>query len=58
MTNIELVDEAYLLCYCRLPSAAERLEALQTLPERSQRRRAVEDLFWVLLNTPEFSFID
>jgi hypothetical protein len=29
-----------------------------TLPAREQRRAAVEDLFWALLNTPEFLFID
>lgn len=57
-SNESLVDEAYLLIYSRLPQAEERQAALEFLPEPAMRRRAVEDLFWALLNTPEFSFVD
>ena len=58
LTNPAIVEEAYLLAYSRLPTEDEKQRALEYLPEREQRRRAVEDLFWALLNTPEFSFID
>ena len=58
LSNEAIVEEAYLLAYSRLPNADERQIALEFLPERDQRRRAVEDLFWTLLNTPEFSFLD
>jgi hypothetical protein len=58
LTNPAIVDESYLLVYSRMPSADEQQRALEILPERDQRRRGVEDLFWALLNTPEFSFID
>ena len=57
-TNAQIVEEAYLLTYCRFPRDEERKLALAYLPDGPQRRRAVEDLFWVLLNTPEFSFVD
>lgn len=56
-SNARLVEEAYLWVYSRLPTDDEKKGALEFLPERD-RRRAVEDLFWVLLNTPEFSFVD
>lgn len=58
MSNEALLEEAYLLIYCRFPTAEERQTGLAYLPAPDQRRRAVEDLFWALLNTPEFSFID
>ena len=58
LSNEALIEEAYLLVYSRFPATEERQVASELLPERSQRRRAVEDLFWALLNTPEFSFVD
>ena len=58
LSNPAIGEEAYLLVYSRLPNADEQQRALEFLPERDQRRRSVEDLFWALLNTPEFSFVD
>ena len=58
LSNESIVEEAYLLAYSRFPTAEEKQGALEFFPEQSQRRRAVEDLFWALLNTPEFSFVD
>jgi len=58
LSNEQLVEEAYLWVYCRLPTAEERQVALELLPAPPDRRKGVEDLFWVLLNTPEFSFVD
>jgi hypothetical protein len=57
-SNDSIVEEAYLLIYSRFPTADEKQAALEFLAEGSGRRRAVEDLFWALLNTPEFSFVD
>jgi len=51
----EIVDELYLLVYCRYPSATERPTA-EGLFEGVSRRQAIEDLLWALLNTPEFVF--
>ena len=58
LSNLDLVEEAYLLVYSRFPNSEERQQALSFLPEKAMRRAAVEDLFWALLNTPEFSFLD
>ncbi len=56
-TNAELVEECYLRLYCRFPTEHERQKALAILPAKD-RRPAVEDLFWALINGPEFLFID
>lgn len=57
-SNEKIVDETYLLVYCRLPKDDEKQGALEFLAQGDQRRRAAEDLFWALLNTPEFLFLD
>lgn len=54
-----LIDEIYLLAYCRYPSDAERKNALtRLLKPGSNRRQVTEDLLWALVNTPEFLFKD
>ncbi len=58
MSNSQVVEEAYLLTYCRLPTTEEKQVALTSFPASGDRRAAVEDLFWVLFNTPEFYFVD
>lgn len=54
-----IVEELYLLTYSRLPTDGERQvsEALFSDP-KIDRRGAVEDLLWALLNAPEFVFKD
>ena len=56
----KIVEEAYLLCLSRLPTERERNDFVALLGESSgnEKREAVEDLFWALMNTPEFLFID
>lgn len=56
-----IIEELYLLCFSRKPSAQElnRAKAVFTDPETLKsgtrpRRVAVEDLLWALLNTAEF----
>ncbi len=53
-----LVEELYLLVYCRYPADEEKKAALEVLAGREKKRSALEDLFWALLNTPEFLFVD
>ncbi len=57
-SNEKIIEEAYLLVYSRLPTDDEKQGALEFLTKGDQRRRTVEDLFWALLNTPEFLFLD
>ncbi len=55
-TDSELIEELYLLAYCRLPTDDERQKLLPLF--KSDRARSTEDLMWALLNTPEFMFKD
>jgi hypothetical protein len=58
-TDAEIVDELYLLCYCRPPASDERAACLRWFARPGlKRRQAVEDLLWAMLNTPEFVFVD
>ncbi len=58
-TSAAIVEELYLWAYCRPPIAQEMTTALEFFAESvDDRRRAVEDLLWALLNTPEFVFED
>lgn len=53
----QIVEELYLLAYCRFPTDEERAVATDVFEEvGGDRRRAVEDLLWALINTPEFVF--
>jgi hypothetical protein len=54
----ELVEEVYLLAYGRFPDAEERRIAERVFQRSGNRRQAVEDLIWALMNTPEFVFKD
>ncbi len=58
-TPAEIVEELYLLTYCRLPTAEEQRTCQQVFVRPgATRRRATEDILWALLNTPEFVFKD
>ena len=59
MTPKAIVEELYLLAYCRFPTDEERAagEGLFSDP-KANRRASVEDLLWALLNSAEFVFKD
>jgi hypothetical protein len=50
----EIVDELYLAALCRLPSSKERATALAMIGRAKDRRAAIEDLVWGLVNAKEF----
>ncbi|QEL17935.1 DUF1549 and DUF1553 domain-containing protein [Limnoglobus roseus] len=52
----KICEEIYLTVFSRRPTKAERENAVQHLKARSDRRAAIEDLTWALLNSLEFSF--
>lgn len=59
MSPDQIVEEIYLLAYSRNPTAEELQFGGDLIREAGQdRRKAVEDLLWALLNTPEFLFKD
>jgi Protein of unknown function (DUF1553)/Protein of unknown function (DUF1549)/Bacterial Ig-like domain (group 2) len=58
LSDEQLVEETYLLTVNRAPTAAEKMKmakALAAAPE-SDRRAAIEDIFWSLLSSREFLF--
>jgi hypothetical protein len=58
-TPSEIIDELYLLAYCRYPTDNERSNALKRFEKKGATpRTASEDLMWALINTPEFVFND
>jgi hypothetical protein len=50
----EILDELYLAALCRPPSAAERRQMLALVERAKDRRAALEDVLWGLLNAKEF----
>jgi hypothetical protein len=55
-TPEQAVEELYLAAFARFPTTTERQTALDYLQKQPERRRGLEDLLWVLINTREFMF--
>jgi hypothetical protein len=53
-TDAEIVEEFYLAALCRPPSPTERQMALAMIGRTKDRRAALEDLVWGLVNAKEF----
>jgi hypothetical protein len=57
LADAELIDDIYLTFFSRFPDEAERNSAAAYLRQHAANRRsALEDLAWSLLNTTEFVF--
>ena len=50
----EIVEELYFAALCRPPSDKERAGALALIAHNGDRRRALEDVLWGLVNAKEF----
>jgi hypothetical protein len=53
-SNREILDDLFLASLCRLPSGAERSGLLARVERAADRRAALEDVLWALLNSKEF----
>jgi len=51
-----ILDELYIRCLCRRPTAREKSSLTAVLAENSNKRQVLEDTFWALLNSREFLF--
>jgi hypothetical protein len=58
MPDEKLIEEASLACLSRTPTAAEKTKFLKALADvkDSERRTAVEDIYWALMSSREFLF--
>jgi hypothetical protein len=59
MTDGDRVDALFLATFSREPEAVERrafVEALEQCQAPEERRQALSDMFWALLNSTEFAF--
>jgi hypothetical protein len=53
-TTEEILEELYLAALSRPPSAKERARALELIERAKDRRAALEDVLWGLVNAKEF----
>ena len=57
LSNDEILDEIYLSTLCRIPTPEERALLKEAFPPPdADRRAAVEDVLWSVLNTKEFLY--
>lgn len=56
MPDSEIIDELYLRAICRFPTVEERQLMTQAFTASTDRRTAIEDILWTLLNSREFVF--
>ena len=55
-TPAEVIDALFIRCDGRMPTEKERIETLITVLDAADTKQALEDVFWALLNSPEFIF--
>ena len=52
----EILDELYVRCLSRLPVESEKKSLKEAVAAEPDTKRALEDVFWALLNSREFLF--
>jgi hypothetical protein len=55
-TDQEIIETLYLVAVSRKPNAAELAAATARLANSADRKLALEDIGWAILNTKEFLF--
>jgi hypothetical protein len=53
---IAVAEELYIRCLGRKPTATEAMKIAKRLGDAENKKEALQDLFWALLNTNEFIF--
>ena len=53
-SDAEVLEDLYLAGLCRRPTGVERERALGLIARRPDRRAALEDVLWGLVNAKEF----
>jgi len=55
-TPAEIIDELYVRCICRKPLPPERAKLEALVASEPDKKKALEDVFWSILNSREFMF--
>jgi Protein of unknown function (DUF1553)/Protein of unknown function (DUF1549) len=55
-TPVEILDELYVRCLSRKPSAKEKVKLEGLIAAETDKKKALDDIFWALLNSREFMF--
>lgn len=55
-TPEEILDEIYMRCLSRMPSADEKTKVLALVNAEKDKKQVLEDAFWAVLNTREYMF--
>jgi hypothetical protein len=56
LTDEQIVENLFVRCFTRKPTAQEMAEIKKVLGNYKDRKQALDDLFWSLLNSKEFMF--
>jgi hypothetical protein len=55
-TPAEIIEQLYIRCLCRKPTAEESQKLLALIPDEGDVKPALLDAYWALLNSREFVF--
>jgi hypothetical protein len=55
-TNESIFEDLYLAAFSRAPSSEESQKLAQYVAESEDRKAALEDVYWSVLNSKEFVF--
>jgi hypothetical protein len=55
-TPEEIIAEIYIRCFSRLPTPEETASLIAIVNEQENKKEALEDIFWSMLNSKEFLF--
>ena len=53
---LDIIDEVYVRCLARRPTEAEKQTLVALIAAETDKKKALEDVFWAVLNSREFMF--
>jgi hypothetical protein len=56
MPTPQIIEHAYLVAFSRFPTSSERDKLAKIIQASTDRRAAIEDMYWALLSSKEFLF--